>query len=520
MAQKNRAPATGGPGDGGEESLADQQLNASQPEKQAELDAPRLIADLADLAPLAYEQTRAEAARRLGCRVGVLDQLVDHARKAEADDSGGADRLAAPEPWPAPVAGAALADEIVSILAHYVVADPEALNAAALWTLFAHAHETFQISPILAITSPTPGCGKTSLLSLIGALVPKPLASSNLTRATVFRAVEAWSPTLLIDEADSFLGDDEGLRGIIDSGHAKYNAFVLRCVGDDFAPFQFSTWCAKAIALIGKLPATLASRAIHISLRRATPAEAREPLRLDRIEDELNELCRKAARWTQDHADQLKAADPALPPGFHGRPADNWTPIFAIADAAGGTWPARARAAAEALTHREQGQTVGIELLADIRGIFTARGIARITSFRLANELGELEGRPWPEYRAGRPITPNALARLLKSFGVHPRLWREGARAGIRGYWRSDFEDAFTRYLPLSAGGGDRTATRATSLKTKEKSGFTTATKSENVAVGKSENPNEINRVARVADETGLPPDKALESLFANTVLP
>jgi hypothetical protein len=63
--------------------------------------------------------------------------------------------------------------------------------------------------------------------------------------------VEKYRPTLLIDEADTFLGDHDELRGIINSGHRRSSAFVLRCDGDDQEPKSLSTWCPKAIALIG-----------------------------------------------------------------------------------------------------------------------------------------------------------------------------------------------------------------------------------------------------------------------------
>ena len=62
----------------------------------------------------------------------------------------------------------------------------------------------------------------------------------------------------MIDEADSFLRDNEELRGVLNSGHRKGGA-VLRNVGDDHEPRSFSTYSACAIALIGQLPPTSSS---------------------------------------------------------------------------------------------------------------------------------------------------------------------------------------------------------------------------------------------------------------------
>ena len=106
--------------------------------------------------------------------------------------------------------------------------------------------------------------------------------------------MEKYKPTLLIDEADTFLHDNDELRGVLNSGHARAGAYVVRTVGDTHEPEVFRTWAPKAIALIGKLPATLASRAVHIELKRLAPGETVEPLRLHQL-DNLQPLQRQAA---------------------------------------------------------------------------------------------------------------------------------------------------------------------------------------------------------------------------------
>ena len=80
-------------------------------------------------------------------------------------------------------------------------------------------------------------------------------------------------PTLLIDEADFFLRDNEELRGVLNSGHRR-GGHVIRIVGEDFEPRAFSTFSPCAIALIGRLPATLHDRAIHIRLTGGYAAKA------------------------------------------------------------------------------------------------------------------------------------------------------------------------------------------------------------------------------------------------------
>ena len=129
------------------------------------------------------------------------------------------------------------------------------------------------------ITAPEKQCGKSQLLTLIGKLSNRPLVASNITTQSLFRVVEAFSPTLLIDEADSFMRENEDLRGIINSGHTRQSAFAIRCVGDNHEPTRFSTWGAKAISGIGSLPDTIMDRAIIFNLRRKLPGEEVERLR-------------------------------------------------------------------------------------------------------------------------------------------------------------------------------------------------------------------------------------------------
>lgn len=407
------------------------------------------ISRLAGLSPFEYERVREDEAGNIGVRVTILDKQVAQRRTDTTDHNeiGRSVIFDLPEPWPDAVDGAALLSEIVKVLTSHVILSPDEAVSAALWMLHTHAYDTASISPILAITSPTPECGKTTLLTLLGALVRKPLTASNITSAALFRSVEKWAPTLLVDEADTFLRDNDELRGIINSGHNRASAFIIRTSGEDHEPRRFMTWAPKAIALIGKLPATLASRAIHIELKRFAPGESVVPVRADRMAH-LQPLARKAIRWSEDHSDALQHADPVLPGALRGRDADNWRHLLAIADAAGGEWCERARVAAVSMTNNDDGQTAGITMLADIRALFAERSADRLSSTELAAGLGLMEDRHWSEWQNGKPITTRQIARLLAPFEITPTKFRqEGRTPGTRGYERDAFEDAFARYL-------------------------------------------------------------------------
>lgn len=401
------------------------------------------IERLAKLDAIEYDKARKDAAKEIGIRPSTLDQAVKEIRGESNPAPGGMD-FENVEPWPEPVDGAEILDDLeAAILRHCVMAD-HAAPAVALWVVMTWLIDSVITAAILAITSPEKRCGKTTLLALIALLVKRPLPGSNISPAATFRAIEKWTPTLLIDEADTFLRANEELRGVLNCGHTRASAFVIRTVGDDHDPQRFSTWGAKAIALIGKLPDTLADRSITVSMRRKLPGEVVEKLRGDPFRD----LRRKLARLATDNAQAITDARPDIPESLNDRQADNWEPLFAIADIAGKNWPNKARAAALALNAEDEADSIRTMLLSDMRRLLTKQ--ERLSSTELAQQLAEMEDRPWPEYgRTGKPITPRRIAGLLDPFGIKPgRLTAPGYTRGTRGYEAEKLKDVFSRYLP------------------------------------------------------------------------
>jgi putative DNA primase/helicase len=401
------------------------------------------IKRLAKLPRLEYDRSREAVAKRLGIRVTTLDREVEHARGESAPERAG---LFDPvEPWSEPVNGKSLVAEIEAAINRYVIMPQYGATAAALWAIHAHALNCAQISPILAIESPTKRCGKTRLLDVLNKLVPKPLVAANLTGAVVFRAVDKFTPTLMVDEADTFMTPDKAeLIGVLNSSHARASAQIPRCVGDKHEIRLFSTWCAKAMACIKHLPSTLQDRSIAIPMRRKEKGETVARLRIDRVA-ELIELCRKVARWVQDNASALTACDPPIPEALHDRAADNWRPLLAIADTIGGEWPARAREAAEGLSGINKDDDIGVRLLEDCRIVLKTW----LTPTALAEKLANIEDAPWAEFRRGdKPISTRKLAELLKPFGIEAENCRtDDDQTKRRRYQRASFMEAWKRYL-------------------------------------------------------------------------
>jgi 5S rRNA maturation endonuclease (ribonuclease M5) len=409
------------------------------------------IARLAALPPLEYERQREKEAEQLGCRASILDKLVDGKRPkpetADGELQGRTMSLADVELWPEPVSGAGVLNEIAASFVRYVVLPPGAADALALWTAHTHTFKSFICSPRLNITSPEKCCGKTTLRDVLGVLVPRPLATENLSTAVLFRVIEAHRPTVLADECDSWLRDNEELRGLLNSGHRR-GGQALRCEGESNEVRAFAVFAPAVLCGIGSLPGTLQDRSIIIRLERAKPDELRERFDSRHTERE-QELCRKLARFGSDHLERLAACDPTLPSRAFNRLADNWRPLFAVAEIAGGDWPQRAATAFAKLMAKEDADTQGIGtmLLADIWQVFQEACAVRMFSKSIVEQLCAMTDRPWPEAHHGKPITETWLARRLRSFGIAPRNTRNGMEQA-KGYAAEDFVEVFERYLP------------------------------------------------------------------------
>ena len=411
------------------------------------------IARLAALDPLEYDRQRAAAADALGgIRVSTLDDMVQAARPKPEATHGRTVALAEVEPWPEPVAAGDLLHDLARAIRRHVILPASATDCTALWIAHTWVYDRFQHSPRLSVTSPAKRCGKSTLLDVLRATCHRPLKADNISASGVFRTVEALRPlTLLVDEADSFLGDNEELRGILNSGF-EASGEVVRVVEvqGEHQPVNFATFCPVALAGIGALPGTLEDRALPVVLQRKGAAEVVTKLRAPGARAALHELARRLARWSADRRRHLPV-DPPVPDAMGDREGDIAIPLLAIADDAGGEWPARARRALLDLygvrAKNEGTMEAGALLLADIRALFLGTSALRIPSAEIVEHLAKLEERPWPEWRHGKPMSAPQLARALAPFGVRPGTIRSGAGTP-KGYHRDAFEDAWGRYLP------------------------------------------------------------------------
>ncbi|MBV5338231.1 MAG: DUF3631 domain-containing protein [Deltaproteobacteria bacterium] len=402
-----------------------------------------VIQRLSKLSPLQYDQVRKQEAKALGVRPVTLDAVVRDARKGTvADDL----PFAEVEPWPDAIDPTQLLTDIAATVRRFIVCDREIAHAVALWAAMTWFIEVVQVAPLAVITAPEKRCGKSQLLFLLGRVSARAITTSSISPAALYRTIDAWCPTLLIDEADAFIRDNEELRGLLNSGHTRESAYVIRTVGDSFTPTKFNTWGAKALAGIGHVADTLMDRAVIFELRRKLPHEKVERIRY--AEPGLfDDLRSKLARFAEDYSDQVRQARPPLPHNLNDRAQDNWEPLLAIAMAAGNEWFQLGTTAALKLSGSESAaQTIGTELLADIREIFGG-DLDRITTAELIRLLCSDAEKPWATFNRGNAISPRQVAKRLKEYSILSHTIRIGIETA-KGYTAHQFREVFSRYLP------------------------------------------------------------------------
>jgi len=360
-------------------------------------------------------------------------------------------------------------DLVEAYLSRFVAYPSEhALVAHTLWIAHTHLMGCWESTPRIAFNSPERGSGKTRALEVTEVLVPNPIHAVNVTPAYLFRKVgdeEAGLPTILYDEVDTLFGsrvqDTGEVRGLLNAGHRR-GAVAGRCivVGKRVMTEEIPAYCAVALAGLGNLPDTIASRSVLIDMRRRAPNEEVEPFRHRYHTDQATPIKDALAGWCAEQEVSLRVAEPEMPQGIVDRDADCWEPLIAIADAAGLDWPRRARIAAIALVARssERTQTSGVKLLADLFEVF--EGADKLSTEIILHRLHRLPESSWVDIY-GKALNDRGLASRLRKYGIKPRVVRIGDSTP-RGYLAADLHDAWNRYVPAFRRGAQQAQQRNT----------------------------------------------------------
>lgn len=412
------------------------------------------------------------------------------------------------EPWPEPVNGPALLDSLAQLIKRFVVLPQWAPETLALWTLHTYAFHLRDVSTYIGVESPEKRCGKTTLLGVLSELVSRPIVAANISSPAFFRVIEETQPTLLIDEADTFLRGNDELRGILNSGYTRKTAYVVRVANlnsnDEPQSANFPQPCRRRpeetpsslprCDLSSDRPtvsdqaagASVLPRPVGRAEGRGEGLTSRRSAKLvrfscwcpkvmaaiGRLPDTLADRCivlrmqrkthqeqcerlrtvdtrslqQQCARFALDHASQIASASPVIPPTLHDRAADIWEPLFVLADLAGGSWPNLARQAAISFTGGTPENNAIGSLMLDLVAIFAENDADRMFSRDIVARLNCLQGRPWADALNGKPITELWLSQQLRPYSVRPKTMWIGDTAA-KGYIQESFMETFRRYI-------------------------------------------------------------------------
>jgi putative DNA primase/helicase len=358
------------------------------------------------------------------------------------------------EPWHESVNAAALIKDIQICISRFVILKEEEALAISLWVIHtyfikaAHEPQIFEHTPYLQISSPEKKCGKSTLRECIGELVARPLTVMGASSASLYRVISSRLPTLLIDEADTFLRNKPDIDQILTSGY-KQDGIIIRQGGKTYEETkEFSTWCAKLIAGIGSLTDTVESRCIVVRLRRKLKHESveRKNYVLSKYPNYFVELRRKIVRFVVDYESLITIQNITLPDELDDRTQDNWRGLLKIANFCGEDIGCQTLKAALSLhTTDMEESTDSIELLRDLKQIIEQSSSIHISSTDLISNLKGMEHRPWSTFGKDG-LNAYQLSKKLKPFGIFPGQSKHGS-IPVRGYFVSELKEVIDRYV-------------------------------------------------------------------------
>jgi hypothetical protein len=261
-----------------------------------------------------------------------IPELLNIVQKRRAPPSPPQAPAAPPPPPGDPITGLALFEGARAVFREYVSLEEHEYTVCALWCMHAHVYGQFMHTPRLILSSPVRDCGKTTVLDVMGELVPYPKKSANMTGPTFFRWTD-WRPTVLLDEVDNLgLLNDPVFRTALNSGYRR-GGTIDRTIKNQ--PVTFKTFAPVVLAGIGTVPLPLARRSIVIKMKRDPKAaiNLRQFDILDESQIEMFSLI--LAHLTAWAADCKLDRKPSMPERLTGGQCDNWRPLISIADACG-----------------------------------------------------------------------------------------------------------------------------------------------------------------------------------------
>ena len=256
---------------------------------------------------------------------------------------------------------ATLVGELESYFAERAHLPEGAALMLGFYALNSWTFDVFDTTPYLNVESAVPGCGKTTVLSLLR-ICRTPVAATGLTEATMFRVINDSRPTFLIDEAEFLEGKSDRaqmIRSIANVGY-KRGARVPRCGSreNDHKVEWFDVYCPMVFAVIGGLTGTLLERSIVLHMGKKPQGvqlkRCREKI-LDRDAKPLREQIEAYALQARAELTRLYDFEPdeGYWPAISDREAEIWGPLLIHARVAGPEVEARLLTACASLSRQK-----------------------------------------------------------------------------------------------------------------------------------------------------------------------
>lgn len=347
------------------------------------------------------------------------------------------------EPYHEPVTHDEIYTALYSLVHEHMAIDEPLKVAFVLWVIFTYLTDISDFAPIAWITAPERQCGKSTLLGLFERVVNKAYPVINPTQAVIYRVMEQFKPTLLIDEIDTSIKDKKELLGIVNAGYSRHANNVPRVNTDKGGIIEnFDVFGAKVFSGIGEMQGTFASRAIRFELRRKTNSDKVKRFNKRTLPHETtNELQSKVKRWAGDNRQAVQAVQTPLLQ-INDRDFDNWEILLQIATVLGVY--DKALQACLIICNRKDEPSLNETLLSDIRDIFN---VERMSSTDLLEKLNFDSEKCWQTLNNGSPLTSHQLAKKLKGFGIVSKNMRINS-IQVKGFDKADFVKTWAQYLP------------------------------------------------------------------------
>jgi hypothetical protein len=362
-----------------------------------------------------------------------------------------------------PQTGAEILDDVTAFVSRFsVFPHKHCAPMLALWYAHTWAADHFYTTPRLILSSAEPESGKTRVLEVAQHFTKAPEMTMSGSAAALVRMVAAGPITILLDEVDTVFtaggSGNEDIRGMLNGGYKRTNT-IPKCKGDTATGItveRLPTFAPAALAgLVGCMPPTITTRAITVHLRKRRHDQHVESYKEKRVKRDAEPIRDALAAWITGIGEELGDAEPAMPPGVADRAEESWEPLLAIADAAGSHWPDTARQACMFFVQQARSQPIstGVQLLGDLRALFTQNNTDRMATTEILHALCTNEDSPWGEFNNGRPMDARRLSKELSRYHIRPTSFDSGGKT-LKGYvtypntTQAGLADAWSRYLP------------------------------------------------------------------------